>query len=475
MVAGGNKQRTTIPALEASSPTAALESILLTATIDAAEERDVAIVDIPNAFVTTRLTNPEDMAVMRMRGKLAELMVKVAPNIYTKYITVNSKGETVLYVKLLNALYGIMKAALLYYQKFVTNLEAVGFKLNPYDPCVANKMVHGKQLTVVWHVDDLKISHVSPKVVTRMITWLKRTYESMFEDGMGAMKASHGKSHVYLGMNLDFSEKGRVTVSMKAYIREIVALFEKHDSSNKIASTPAAEHIFRVNDDARKLPEKTCTIFHHFVAKALFATKRARPDIAVAVAFLTTRVKSPDEDDWKKLVRMIRYLRGTLDLSLRLSATSAIIPKWWVDGAHGVHLSMRGHTGGCLTLGGGMPISTSTKQKINTRSSTETEIVAVDDLMPIILWTNYFLEGQGYGTTSAILYQDNKSAILLESNGRKSSSKRTKHIHMRYYFIADRVRNNELTIEHCPTKSMVADFLPNLYKENSFMNSVLSS
>ena len=117
MVAGGNKQRTTIPALEASSPTTALESILLTATIDAAEERDVAIVDIPNAFVTTRLTNPEDMAVMRMRGKLAELMVKVAPNIYTKYITVNSKGETVLYVKLLNALYGIMKAALIYYQK----------------------------------------------------------------------------------------------------------------------------------------------------------------------------------------------------------------------------------------------------------------------------------------------------------------------------------------------------------------------
>ena len=155
---------------------------------------------------------------------------------------------------------------------------------------------------------------------------------------------------------------------------------------------------------------------------------------------------------------MIRYLRGTPDLALRLSATSAIVPKWWVDGAHGVHPNMRGHTGGCMSLGEGMIMSTSTKQTLNTCSSTETEVVAVNDLMPIILWKNYFLDEQGYGTTNSILHQDNKSAILLESNGRKSSSKRTKHIHMRYYFITDRVRNNEITIKHSPTRVMVADF-----------------
>ena len=83
-------------------------------------------------------------------GKLAELMVKVAPEIYTKYVIINPKGETVLYVRLLNALYGIMKAALLYYQCFVADLKSIGFEINPYDPCVANKMiVEGKQLTVV--------------------------------------------------------------------------------------------------------------------------------------------------------------------------------------------------------------------------------------------------------------------------------------------------------------------------------------
>ena len=97
---------------------------------------------------------------MRLRGKLAELLVAVSPEIYNKYVTINNKGETILYVRLLNALYGLLKAALLYYRKFVADIKSIGFELNPYDRCVANKMVNGKQLTLVWHVDDLKVSHV---------------------------------------------------------------------------------------------------------------------------------------------------------------------------------------------------------------------------------------------------------------------------------------------------------------------------
>jgi hypothetical protein len=128
------------------------------------------------------------LAIMRLRGKLAELMVKVAPEIYTKYVIINSKGETVLYVRLLNALYGIMKAALLYYQHFVTDLKSIGFEINPCNPCVANKIVKGKQLTVAWHVDDLKVSHVSSNIVTKMADWLKSTYEQLFDDGSGEMK-----------------------------------------------------------------------------------------------------------------------------------------------------------------------------------------------------------------------------------------------------------------------------------------------
>ena len=110
-------------------------------------------------------------------------------------------------------------------------------------------------------------------------------------------------------------------------------------------------------------------------------------------------------------------------------------------------------------MGRGFPITASTKQKLNTRSSTETEVVAVDDLMPAILWTRLFLEAQGYGVTENIIYQDNQAAILLEKNGKASSGKRTKHINMRYFFVTDRIVKRDASARWCPTGDMTGDFL----------------
>jgi hypothetical protein len=292
IVAGGNKQRGTIPKEEASSPTVALESVLLTATIDAAEHRDVATIDIPNAVVQTKLENEGDKAIMQLRGRLAELMVKIAPEIYRKYVVINRKGKTMLYVRLQNALYGIMKAALLYYERFVRDILGIGSELNPYDPCVTNKMVKGKQLTIAWHVDDLKVSHVLPSVVTRMAEWLKSQYEQLFDDGSGAMTIHQGKKQDYIGMVLDYSTLGVVTIGMIQYVKEIIEHFQEHDDSSRVAATPAAKHLFKVDEDATPLSEKMATIYHHFTAKALFAAKRARPDICTTVAFLTTQVST---------------------------------------------------------------------------------------------------------------------------------------------------------------------------------------
>ena len=109
-------------------------------------------------------------------------------------------------------------------------------------------------------------------------------------------------------------------------------------------------------------------------------------------------------------------------------------------------------------MGRGFPITASTKQKLNTRSSTESELVGVDDMMPIIIWTCYFLLLQGYGIVENLLLQDNKSSILLEQNGKALSSKRTRHINIQYFFITDWVNMKEISPHWCPTKEMVADF-----------------
>ena len=87
------------------------------------------------------------------------------------------------------------------------------------------------------------------------------------------------------------------------------------------------------------------------------------------------------------------------------------------------------------------------------------KLVGVDDMMPIIHWAHHFLLAQGYVIVENLLPQDNKSSILLERNGKASSGKRTRHINIRYFFITDCVNIKEISIEWCPSKDMVADFM----------------
>jgi hypothetical protein len=91
------------------------------------------------------------------------------------------------------------------------------------------------------------------------------------------------------------------------------------------------------------------------------------------------------------------------------------------------------------------------------KSSTEAEVVGVDDRLPLVLWTRYFLQEQGYEMRPSLIYQDSKSTMLLEQNGKASSSKRTKHINVRYFFVKDKIAKGEIELEHCSTKVMWAD------------------
>ncbi len=108
----------------------------------------------------------------------------------------------------LNAVYGTMVAALLYYKKFVKNLTKQGYKINLYYGCVANKVVKGKQVKICFHIDDCKISHKSSAVIDHTVAWLRVKYKSIFKDGLGQTKVHKGKTHNYLGMSFDFSHKG---------------------------------------------------------------------------------------------------------------------------------------------------------------------------------------------------------------------------------------------------------------------------
>jgi len=175
-------------------------------------------------------------------------------------------------------------------------------------------------------------------------------------------------------------------------------------------------------------------------------------------AMLWMRVQAPADQDWEKLEHLLKYLNGTRNERLVLKADSLNVLKWYVDASFAMHPDFKSHTGAMMTFGSGAVQSLSRKQKLNTRSSTEAELVAADDASTLIFWMQQFLEAQGYAVERNILYQDNKATILLETNGKRSSTKRTRALNIRYFFIADQVEKGRLAVEYCPTGSMVADF-----------------
>jgi hypothetical protein len=172
---------------------------------------------------------------------------------------------------------------------------------------------------------------------------------------------------------------------MGDYVEGILA--EAPSDMTSVAPTPAAEHLFDVSETPKYLNEDSSQLFHHLTAKLLFLCKHAQPELQTAIAFLTMRVKGPDTDDYKKLHHVIKYLWGSPNLVLTLEADNVHVIKWWVNSSFEVHRDMRSHTGETFSLGKGSPYSTLTRQKLNTKSSTEAELVAVDDVMPLILWT----------------------------------------------------------------------------------------
>jgi len=199
--------------------------------------------------------------------------------------------------------------------------------------------------------------------------------------------------------------------------------------------------------------------FHHTVAQLLFMATRARRDIQTAVAFLTTRVKNPDEDDWGKLKRVLKYLKRTRYLKLRLTVENMRMLKWYADGSHNVHWDCKGHRGTVFTLGKGATSSYSRKVKSKTRRSTEMELLTADMYMPEMLWSLHLIQAQGYEAECVGIYQDNISTQLLITKGKMSSGKKMKHIKAKFFFIKDRVDDGEIRVIDCPTEVMWADIM----------------
>jgi hypothetical protein len=257
-------------------------------------------------------------------------------------------------------------------------------------------------------------------------------------------------------MILDFTDDGALKIDMVYYIKGMLEEFPYAIRTKK--TTPWTEKLLKVQRDAPKLEEERRSIFHTYVMKAMFLCKRARPDNDQGITFLSSRVKEANEGDWNKLLRVLSFLKGTINDVLKLEADDSNTLTWYIDVVFVVHAYMKSHTGAAFTMGKGAIMSSSTKQKVNSRSSTESELIGADDKIAKILWTKRFLEWQEFMVKLNIIYQDNTGTIKLEENGKGSSGKRKRHFDIKYFYVTDLVGRNEVKIEYCSTDDMIADY-----------------
>ena len=290
---------------------------------------------------------------------------------------------------------------------------------------------------------------MAPKVVGKVIHQIEAKF--------GKMTVTRGKRHMFVGMDIEFQADGTVALSMEEYIEECVALYEPQLKTYK---TPATGSL--IDDDtpekAEEQRESDADLFHHATAKLLFAAKRARIDIDLAVSFICTRVAKPTLGDKEKLLRTMGYLKGTIGLKRVMGMLNGVYMYTWVDTSYGIHRDLKGHNGGTVSLGRGVTLHGCSKQKINTKSSTESEIVGASDFLPTTIWAKYFLEAQGYKVVRNVFFQDNMITIKMLKNGRSSTSSKSRHIHIRYFFTKDILEQNDVEVQYCATNQMIADY-----------------
>jgi hypothetical protein len=444
--ANGSVQRLYTNKEDVSSPTPDFYAFKFVCAVIAREGRDAASVDLPGFFLQT---DQDELILLKVTGAVALLLVE-SDQKWRKHLR-KENGKYVIYVICKKAIYGTMNAALLAYKKLAKLFKLWGFKMNPYDACVWNKMVNGKQFTIVFHIDDLLLSHLNPNIVTLYIKKLHKEYGTLEN-----LTVTRGKVHEYLGMTIDFRVKSEVRFSQYNFLKKLLNSLPISISTGK-KNTAAPEYLFKTTDESGAIDSVRKELFHTITAKTLWLSQRSRTDVQLAVGFCCTRIQEPNEHDWKKLTHLMQYLRATrfIPLIIMSDGMNTII---YIDGSHAVHSNCKGHSGLFLTQGKGAMINVSKKLGLVTNSSTETEIVATGERLPKCTWFRYFRIAQGEPIVEDLLMQDNKSSILLQKNGLFSVGKGSKHIHIRYFFATDKIEKKELKLIYCPTEKMIADY-----------------
>ena len=168
-------------------------------TVSSAEKRKIISWDVERAYL---LADQDDFVIVKFTGESVDVLCDVDEG-YKQYVSIEN-GKKVLYLQLLKALYGFLRSALLWYELYSSKLQGMGFVLNPYDTCVANKIINGKQCSISYYMDGNISTHAEQQVLEEVV--------QMVEKDVGKIAVSRGNTHTFLGMQITFNENGTVSI-----------------------------------------------------------------------------------------------------------------------------------------------------------------------------------------------------------------------------------------------------------------------
>ena len=384
--------------------------------------------------------NQMDVVTAFLNGNLEETIYMQQPDGYIQ------QGKELLVCKLNKSLYGLKQSPRCWNKVLTEFMKSLGFTQSSADPCIYVR--DSKSLTIVAaYVDDLIIATKTDEEMQDV----KQQLQSRFK-----MK-DLGKLHYCLGITINHDQTNNVIeMHQKQYILKMLEKYGLLDA--KSVSTPADPNVKLCKDDEVSKPVDS-VMYQSMVGSLLYVAVATRPDISQAVGTVSKFNSSPSEAHLTAVKRILRYLKGTLDVTLKFKKTDDDQLVGFSDADYAGDLDDRRSTSGNVFLMSSGPVSWfSKKQAIVTLSTAEAEYVALSRAAQEIVWIRRLLSDltaiQGQAT---VLMEDNQGAICIAKN--PVSHSRTKHIDVRYHYVREAVNDDIINLQYCPTQEMVADIL----------------
>lgn len=347
--------------------------------------------------------------------------------------------------KLNKGLYVLKQSARNWNRKISSILAKKEFMQSKNDPCLFSKSIDGKWTYILVYVDDLIVASCLEEHINEIIGGMKKHFQM----------SDLGNINHYLGLEVERDENGIFSIHQQGYITKILKMFGQEDA--KPSKIPMDPGYIKNETNAQPLPDNI--LYQKLIGCLLFISTKTRPDIAVSISILASKVTHPTELDWVEAKRILRYLKGTINLKLKLGNLDENQNLLGYCDADWAGSSDRKSISGYLFQLFGATISwASRKQTCVALSSTESEYVALSEGCQEAIWLRRLLEDfNEKQDESTVILEDNQSCLKSITN--EKFSKRTKHIDTKFHFVKNYQDESITKYVYCPTEHMVADML----------------